>query len=561
MGVGKTEIWGNEERRIIGLSLSKYFFGFIFLVAALSCDAQSTFFKTYGGTNKEEGKCLALCSDGGFIIGADVTLIPPAPDSSNILIVRTNSLGDTLWTRIINSGENDFCAKIIETSDMGFAVLANRVSSSNNSKVILIKLDGSGVIQWQKTFLKGGFGCTSYSFIEKLQGGYLICGTKVDTSRGGLLINTNSVGDTLWTKNEGMSSINSLVIHGVKQLADSSFVILSAMYNLNIFYPRFWRIDSMGNILYSTEYSDLSFDDGITASSANMIESYQFALAGSGRTGLSERFIIKFDSLFNIQWSQKYNFPIVNVISSIVQTQDSGFVFIAAPNSPTSAHYCLMIKTNSSGTVSWAKQFQYASFRTPQYEYARNSGQNTLIITPDNGIAFCGFFMDTISTNNKDLVLIKTDANGNIPCDGITATVTSSPLSFVPSVHTNFISRGLFMTATSLTAQGGIPTNNLCFTTSANENYSELKGELNLSPNPATNEIIIESGAMEITAVEVYDVVGQRVLTHPQPPLSNTMANAQRGLRLDVSSLSEGIYFVTIRDEKGNRATKKFVKM
>src|ERR1051325_6206966 len=112
----------------------------LLICIALNGEAQSVFFKTYGSINKEEGKSLAQCSDGGFIIGADITLVPPAPDSGHILIVRTNANGDTLWTRIINSGENDFCVKAIQTSDLGFAVLTNRVNSSNDSKIVLIKL-------------------------------------------------------------------------------------------------------------------------------------------------------------------------------------------------------------------------------------------------------------------------------------------------------------------------------------------------------------------------------------------------------------------------------------
>src|SRR5436853_1471712 len=191
---------------------------FLFCIV-LNSQAQTIFFKTYGSTNKEEGKSLVQCSDGGFIIGANITLVPPAPDSGHVLIVRADANGDTLWTRIINSGENDFCVKVIQTSDLGFAVLSNRINSGNNSKIVLIKLDAFGIIQWNKTFLNPVSGLTGYSFIEKMQGGYLICGSK--THAEGLLINTNALGDTLWTKIYGHSSSGyDIPFQDVTQLTD-----------------------------------------------------------------------------------------------------------------------------------------------------------------------------------------------------------------------------------------------------------------------------------------------------------------------------------------------------
>jgi hypothetical protein len=80
-------------------------------------------------------------------------------------------------------------------------------------------------------------------------------------------------------------------------------------------------------------------------------------------------------------------------------------------------------------------------------------------------------------------------------------------------------------------------------------------------PNPATSELIIESPEFGVERLEIYNVVGERVLTHPQPYLSSPMANAQRGFRINVSSLRGGIYFVTVTDKEGSKVTRKVVKM
>jgi PKD repeat protein len=74
---------------------------------------------------------------------------------------------------------------------------------------------------------------------------------------------------------------------------------------------------------------------------------------------------------------------------------------------------------------------------------------------------------------------------------------------------------------------------------------------LTLYPNPAINQLTIENGKWKIENVEVMDVMGKRCLT---PTLSEG-----EGVRLDVSGLSAGIYFVRVRGEK-DFAVGKFVK-
>jgi uncharacterized repeat protein (TIGR01451 family) len=70
-------------------------------------------------------------------------------------------------------------------------------------------------------------------------------------------------------------------------------------------------------------------------------------------------------------------------------------------------------------------------------------------------------------------------------------------------------------------------------------------------PNPAGDELIIENGQLIIENVEVWDMVGRRCLTK--------VFTERVGVRLDVSSLVEGIYFVKVASG-GEIAVRKFVK-
>jgi hypothetical protein len=92
---------------------------------------------------------------------------------------------------------------------------------------------------------------------------------------------------------------------------------------------------------------------------------------------------------------------------------------------------------------------------------------------------------------------------------------------------------------------------------------NEDENNIFLFPNPATSEITVQSGkhalseveGFKVQSVEVFDMVGQRMI---EDLTLNPSPNGEE-LRVDVSSLASGIYFVKVRGEKQERVAK-FVK-
>jgi len=73
-------------------------------------------------------------------------------------------------------------------------------------------------------------------------------------------------------------------------------------------------------------------------------------------------------------------------------------------------------------------------------------------------------------------------------------------------------------------------------------------GKIVIYPNPAKNELRIESNGLEITKLEIVDLSGKTIYQF------NNLRN-----QINVSALSKGIYFVKIETEKGV-ITQKFIK-
>lgn len=82
---------------------------------------------------------------------------------------------------------------------------------------------------------------------------------------------------------------------------------------------------------------------------------------------------------------------------------------------------------------------------------------------------------------------------------------------------------------------------------------NNFSSRISIYPNPATNEIRIQSAEFRIERIDVYDLVGEKIL--------HRTCNRENKIVLDVKTLPVGIYFITVTDEQNNSVTKKIVKM
>jgi len=75
--------------------------------------------------------------------------------TENMYVVKTNSIGDTLWTKTYGQfGRYSWGNDIIQTTDGGYAVtgLIKTASTNGGSDLYLVKIDAVGNVQWEKEF-------------------------------------------------------------------------------------------------------------------------------------------------------------------------------------------------------------------------------------------------------------------------------------------------------------------------------------------------------------------------------------------------------------------------
>lgn len=100
-------------------------------------------------------KNISQTSDGGFIITGSKSILDTSFFRDRIFIVKTNSVGDTVWTKTIAESASDnegFYAQ--ETADGGYLVVANIKTITpvqDEFSVGVIKLNANGQEQWFRT--------------------------------------------------------------------------------------------------------------------------------------------------------------------------------------------------------------------------------------------------------------------------------------------------------------------------------------------------------------------------------------------------------------------------
>src|ERR1041385_509538 len=207
----------------------KIFFLLMYLFwVAHSLIAQNILFqKTYGcsaGAGSDWGRSLQQTSDGGYVLAGYSDGF--GNGLNNYYLIKVNSNGDTLWTKVYKDVNNeDDCYSILQTSDGGF-ILAGTAGSANSEKPLLVKTNSDGMLQWLRYYPNTNWYYAS-SIDKTLDGGYIIGGSfEVSVSPSNwdaYWLKINFIGDTLWSKIYGSTGVEA--IYSIHQDLDSGFIM------------------------------------------------------------------------------------------------------------------------------------------------------------------------------------------------------------------------------------------------------------------------------------------------------------------------------------------------
>ena len=251
LGLGSNYVMGSTKTFEGGFALTGYTdsrgqgYNDVSLVK-LNSAGDTTWIKTYGGTQNDNGFSISQNRDSGFIItgitGSFNTQI------GDFYTIRTDKNGDTLWTRTFGFTNADNAVSAKETSDGGFVVAGTSWDTlAGHNDIYLIKYDSSGNLLWNKRLKQN-----VENFASGLQilsdGKIVISGTIIrGPGYNAYLILANDIGDTLWTKEFGKPN-HSEQTYSLALTSDGGYILSGSTDDI-VAVAYLVKVDSTGNLL------------------------------------------------------------------------------------------------------------------------------------------------------------------------------------------------------------------------------------------------------------------------------------------------------------------------
>ena len=111
-------------------------------MARIDSSGKKVWQKYHGGKSEDRGYAISQCSDGGYIIAGETSSY--GNGKNDILVIKTNSIGDKKWRSTFGGNGVDIGRSIKELPQGGFIISGTSTISNLSFDAIMIKINAKG---------------------------------------------------------------------------------------------------------------------------------------------------------------------------------------------------------------------------------------------------------------------------------------------------------------------------------------------------------------------------------------------------------------------------------
>ena len=189
-------------------------FPIILLTAYAEHGDTTTFVKTFGSIENDYAYHIQQTSDSGYIVaGQTDSYGSGSPMKPDVWIIKLDIFGNKEWEKTFGGEEGDGAFFIQETTDKCY-ILAGTTSSYGNGhpSIWIIKLNSEGDSIWTRLY-EGKVVSTAQSIKQTADGGYIIAGRGNEN-----IIKLDTNGEIQWGKHFGW------LFYSVQQTKDNGYI-------------------------------------------------------------------------------------------------------------------------------------------------------------------------------------------------------------------------------------------------------------------------------------------------------------------------------------------------
>jgi len=433
-----------KNRRVILFTKTFALCGIALAALSMNATAQVPFQKAFGTEGFEKGSAIRQLSDGGFIIGGETQSY--GLTETDMLLIRTDATGNVQWTKTYGGPEREVVNDVVQMPDRGFLFVAEKYQPNKKEGefLTLAKTDASGNLAWKKIYDEGGNETEGFSMAATPDENYVITGivkkmsvvssaffTMSGEDQNLYLIKVDKSGNKVWSRCLNSSS-GDVASTGTSVIVakDGSYIATGNITKKGKTDKKLEKpVESVsedesrnmllikvkpdGSLAWANEYSANRITAGFS-----VIEKQEggFLVAGIATpdaTNNVDYFIMSLAADGSLLWAKTFGGPKFDPVSDVWQTADGGFMVSGTTHSyGAGSSDILIFKTDNSGNLLWAKT------------YGGESGEYgaRMVLTAD-GIAMTG--QVSMGKESFDVMLLKTDLNGNSVCWGKNAALDS----------------------------------------------------------------------------------------------------------------------------------------
>jgi len=483
------------------------------LLSVIYSNAQISFERKYNGFG---GGYAVQTSDGGYFIQNGQL-------SGFDLFIKTDSLGDTLWTKQFGINvcglPDGTSTSAAQTTDGGFISSGNTCLMLGYLSMYVTKIDSQGYFKWARYFTYPFCNCWASIIHATHDGGCIFTFTNRDDitlqPTGFIVVKLNVFGNTDWE--EELQSVNGESISGIIETHDGNYVlsgetVSQGHYDRDIF---LLKLNPTGALIWARKIGGVASE---AAGGVRETFDHGYVLSGyfdSTSIGKTDMLLVKTDSSGEFSWAKRFGTGLFDYGGPIIQENDSGFVLAGMINDSGWTYVrSLVVRTDQFGDTLWTKVIG-----------PNNQLISSISHTTDGGFVLAG-----------GQAIIKTNSTFSDVCyqsSGIAMIVDSVPMTDSIVIRSmNPITIGSPATVDSLS---GITTQIDCISTSVGEFAKTNLFEL--FPNPSSGIFNIHWKEANLKGrVEIENILGKCVY-------SKSIANSTDEI-INLSNEPSGIYLV-----------------
>jgi hypothetical protein len=189
--------------------------------------------KTFGGAQADYAYSIQPTIDGGYAVAGITNSF--GAGNSDFYLMKLNSIGDSLWAKTYGYANADSLFAMCQTVDKGFVMAGNTNSIGvGQTDIYVIRTDPLGNVVWSKTYGDGNYD-GARSILELPDRGFFISGYTQSFGSGGYdfyALRTYYTGDTMWTKTYGDN--NSEIAHSADLTSDGGYIMAGLKYGATL---------------------------------------------------------------------------------------------------------------------------------------------------------------------------------------------------------------------------------------------------------------------------------------------------------------------------------------